>query len=80
MENAKKSLAFPDSLRGAFTASVRLLVRPDGSLVEYNMEKNSGSLEFDAAVLRALLQPGVLVPPPDGVEQSVFLTFSVTRY
>ena len=42
------------------------------------MEKPSGSSAFDAAVLRALLQPGVITLPPEGKEQNVYLTFSLS--
>ena len=57
---------------------MRLLVQPDGTLAEYKMEKPSGSSAFDAAVLRALLQPGVITLPPEGKEQNVYLTFSLS--
>ena len=76
MDNAREQIQMPQHLRGDFSATIRLLVRPDGSLAEYAMEKTSGSIEFDSAVLRALLQPGVITPPPDGQEHNVFLTFS----
>lgn len=78
MENARPHLIVPDGLKGAYAATVRLLVLPDGSLGEYKMEKSSGSAQLDAAVLRALLQPGVIPLPPEGKEQNVYLTFNIT--
>lgn len=78
MENARPYLVLPEDLKGEYTASVRLVVHPDGSLAEYKLEKPSGSTAFDSAVLRALLQPGVIITPPEGKEQNVFLTFTVS--
>ena len=76
MDNAREKIQVPQHLQGEFTATIRLLVRPDGTLAEYAMEKTSGSIEFDSAVLSALLQPGVITPPPDSTEHNVYLTFS----
>lgn len=76
MDNAREQIQAPQHLKGDFTSTIRLLVRPDGTLAEYAMEQTSGSIEFDSAVLRALLHPGVITPPPDGKEQNVYLTFS----
>ena len=78
MDNAKPYLTLPDGLTGEYSATVRLLVHPDGTLAEYKMEKTSGSAAFDAAVLRALLQPGVITLPPEGKEQNVYLTFTLS--
>lgn len=78
MDNARPYLTLPEGLKGEYTATVRLLVHPDGTLAEYKMEKPSGSSAFDAAVLRALLQPGVITLPPEGKEQNVYLTFSLS--
>lgn len=77
MDNARPHISVPEGLQGEYSATVRLLVQPDGTLAEYKMEKPSGSSAFDAAVLRALLQPGVITLPPEGKEQNVYLTFSV---
>ena len=77
MDNARPHITLPEGLQGEYSATVRLLVQPDGALAEYKMEKTSGSSAFDAAVLRALLQPGVITRPPEGKEQNVYLTFSL---
>ena len=77
MDNARPHISLPEGLQGEYSATVRLLVQPDGTLAEYKMEKPSGSTAFDAAVLRALLQPGVITLPPEGKEQNVYLTFSL---
>ena len=78
MDNARPDITLPEGLKGEYSATVRLLVQPDGTLAEYKMEKPSGSSAFDAAVLRALLQPGVITLPPEGKEQNVYLTFSLS--
>ena len=78
MDNARPYITLPEGLKGEYSATVRLLVQPDGTLAEYKMEKPSGSSAFDAAVLRALLQPGVITLPPEGKEQNVYLTFSLS--
>lgn len=78
MDNARPHITLPEGLKGEYSATVRLLVQPDGTLAEYKMEKASGSSAFDAAVLRALLQPGVITLPPEGKEQNVYLTFSMS--
>lgn len=78
MDNARPYISLPEGLKGDYTATVRLVVHPDGTLAEYKMEKTSGSAAFDAAVLRALLQPGVITLPPEGKEQNVYLTFSLS--
>jgi len=77
-ENARAHLTLPKKLKGKHSTKVRLRILGDASLGEYKVEKSSGSADFDAAVLRALLHPGVIVSPPDGKEQIVFLTFSVS--
>ena len=71
-------ITLPEGLKGEYSATVRLVVQPDGTLAEYKMEKPSGSGAFDAAVLRALLQPGVITLPPEGKEQNVYLTFTLS--
>ena len=78
MDNARPYITLPEGLKGEYSATVRLLVQPDGTLAEYKMETPSGSSAFDAAVLRALLQPGVITLPPEGKEQNVYLTFSLS--
>ena len=78
MDNARPYITLPEGLKGEYSATVRLLVQPDGTLAEYKMEKPSGSSAFDAAVLRALLQPGVITLPPEGKEQNIYLTFSLS--
>ena len=78
MDNARPYITLPEGLKGEYSATVRLLVQPDGTLAEYKTEKPSGSSAFDAAVLRALLQPGVITLPPEGKEQNVYLTFSLS--
>ena len=78
MDNARPYITLPEGLKGEYSATLRLLVRPDATLAEYKMEKPSGSSAFDAAVLRALLQPGVITLPPEGKEQNVYLTFSLS--
>ncbi|MCH5277582.1 MAG: TonB C-terminal domain-containing protein [Desulfovibrionaceae bacterium] len=80
MDNARPHISLPEGLQGEYSATVRLLVQPDGTLAEYKMEKPSGSSAFDAAVLRALLQPGVITLPPEGKEQNVYLTFSLAGH
>lgn len=76
MDNARPHLVLPEGLKGEHSATVRLLVLPDGSLGEYKMEKSTGQANLDAALLRALLQPGVIPAPPDAKEQNVYLTFT----
>lgn len=78
MDNARPYITLPEGLKGEYSATVRLVVQPDGTLAEYKMEKPSGSGAFDAAVLRALLQPGVITLPPEGKEQNVYLTFTLS--
>lgn len=76
VENARQHLEIPETATGDLSATVRLLILQDGTMGEYRMEQPSGNPEFDTAVLRALLYPGVIFPPPDGQEQTVYLTFS----
>lgn len=77
IDNARPHLVLPEGLKGEHSATVRLLVLPDGSMGEYKMEKSSGQANLDAALLRALLQPGVIPIPPDAKEQTVYLTFTL---
>ncbi len=77
IENTRPHIVLPADLKGEFSAVLRLTVLPDGSLAEYKMEKSSGSPALDAAILRALFQPGSITPPPDNKQQDVTLTFSV---
>jgi TonB family protein len=77
MDNARPHLEIPGGITGSQTVALRLNVKGDGSLAQYQVEKSSGSPALDTAVLRALLQPGVIPVPSDGREQDVVLTFTV---
>ena len=77
MDNARPHLEIPEGLTGMRSVTLRLHVKGDGALAQYQVEKSSGSASLDTAVLRALLQPGVIPAPPGGQEQSVALTFNI---
>ncbi len=76
MANARPYVEIPQGLTGEYTAIVSLTISPNGSVLESKMEKPSGSSAFDAAILRALLTPGVIVPPFDSQQQHLFLNFA----
>jgi TonB family protein len=77
MDNARPYLEIPEGLTGRQSVTLRLHVKGDGALAQYQVEQSSGSAALDTAVLRALLQPGVIPAPPGGREQNVALTFNV---
>lgn len=77
LDNARPHLQAPPNLVGEFGATIFLRIQPDGTLAEYKMEKPSGNATVDAAILRALLEPGVIPLPPEGKEQNVYLTITM---
>jgi TonB family protein len=77
IDNARPYLEIPAGITGGRSVTLRLHVKGDGALAQYEVEKSSGSAALDTAVLRALLQPGVIPAPPGGREQNVALTFNV---
>lgn len=76
MANARPYVEIPQGLAGEYTATVSLTIAPDGTVLESRMDKPSGSAAFDAAILRALLTHGVIIPPYDGQQQNLFLNFA----
>ncbi len=76
MANARPYVEIPQGLTGEYTATVSLIIAPNGTVLESRMDKPSGSTAFDAAILRALLTPGVVIPPYDGQQQNLFLNFA----
>ena len=77
-ENAYPHFTMPEGIpQGEYNAVARLMIRQDGSLAACQMEQSSGIPQLDSAIMRALLQPGVITPPPDGHAANVSLPFVI---
>lgn len=77
-ENAYPHFSMPEGIpQGEYHAAARLMIRQDGSLAACQMEQSSGIPQLDSAIMRALLQPGVITPPPDGHAANVSLPFVI---
>ncbi len=77
-ENAYPHFTMPEGIpQGEYNAVARLMIRQDGSLAACQMEQSSGIPQLDSAIMRALLQPGVITPPPDGHAANVSLPFLI---
>ncbi len=77
-ENAYPHFTMPEGIPpGEYHAVARLMIRQDGSLAACQMGQSSGIPQLDSAIMRALLQPGVITPPPDGHAANVSLPFLI---
>lgn len=77
-DNAYPHFTMPEGIPpGEYHAVARLMIRQDGSLAACQMEQGSGIPQLDSAIMRALLQPGVITPPPDGHAANVSLPFVI---
>ena len=73
----KKNWRFPQmATRDQLTASVRIMLSPEGSILDAKIVASSGRADFDASTLRAVADTKVLPKPPSPDISEITINFN----
>lgn len=77
LKSVQPHIEIPPRLGGEFTVGVTLRVRGNGGIDSVAVSRPSGNKAVDAAIVQALTKPGVVPPPPGGVDRELVLTYTL---
>ncbi len=79
LRQASPKIRIPSNVQGKHQVIARIDVSAEGKLKNAAITKSSANTILDGEILRVLTKEVVYAPLPDKTEQSIWLTFNITK-